>query len=359
MDFTIESYRDDELAVSADVATRAFSEYEPIAPLFSPEFFHYLWTMPGIDRDLLLCARAGEKVVGQTFVFPRKVRLGGNVLDVGTVAVVATHPDFKRKGIARALMKTAMKTAEEKGFHGLILFTNPPWNAYVLYESLGFKTFYTSNLHMKVLDAKVIARAMGVPILAPFMKLKSGIKEKPLPKGFVVRKYEEGDRPGCVTMTNEYARGFDYAEEISDESWKWWQESISEKMNPKSYVLEENGALVGAISFYTSGIRAKSKKGEMKINLGAIGNFSYKRGNEEQAQGLLVRILKDMKQMGVPAASNGFSPTLFKPTEFMKTVWKKHGFIGNKKFEQRFMYKSLDRKFDKLESMKTFFLQPF
>jgi ribosomal protein S18 acetylase RimI-like enzyme len=359
MDIEIDSFRDDEVEVSAQLATKAFSVYEPISPIFSPEFFKYLWGMPGIDRDLLMCARIGEKVVGQVFVLPRKTRVGKNILDVGTIAVVGTDPDFKRKGIARSLMKKGIERAKEKGFHGLTLFTNPPWNAYALYESLGFKTFFTTNMQMKVLDAKVIARALGVPILAPFMKLKSGIKEKPLPDGFKMRGYEERDRSASIALLKERSKDFDYAELFPEQSWLWWQESMSKKLKPRSYVLEKNDELLGTISTYLSGIRAKSKKGEMKIELGSIGNFSYKQGYEEQAQALLARALKDLKQSGAPAASNGFSPTALQSNEFLSRLWKKYGFMKNKDFEQRFMYKSLDQKFDKLESMKSFFYQPF
>jgi predicted N-acetyltransferase YhbS len=359
MDVVIDSYREDEVEVSARLATKAFSIYEPIAPVFSPEFFNYLWTMPGIERDLLLCARMDGKVVGQTFVLPRKVRMGENVLDVGTVAVVGTDPDYSRRGIARKLMESAIERSKEKGLHGLILFTNPPWNAYRLYESVGFKTFYTSNLLMKVLDAKTVARALGVGYMAPFMKLKAGVKEKPLPQGFSIRRYEARDRADCVAMEQELTRGFDYAELVSEDSWKWWQESMSKKLNPDGYVMERNGELVGAISSYSASIRAKNKKGTMAFQLGAVGNFCYKRGHEEQVQALLARELKLMKQSGVAAASNGQSPAIFQPTEFLSTVWKKYGFMKNKQFEQRFMYKSLDPRFNGLESMKSFFIQPF
>lgn len=359
MEFTIDSYRDDEVEASAELATKAFSIYEPIAPIFSPEFFRYLWTMPGIDRDLLLCARMGDRVVGQVFVLPRKTRVGKNVLDVGTVAVVGTDPDFKRIGIARRLMERAIETSRKKGFHGLILFTNPPWNAYRLYESLGFGTFYTSNLQMKVLDAKVLARALGMPLMAPMMKLKAGVKEKRLPQGFSIREYEEADRPGCIAMEEEFCKGFDYAETVTEDSWKWWQESMSSKLNPRSYVMERNGELVGVISSYLSSMRAKGKKGEMTIQMGSIGNFCYSRGSEDNVHALLTHELVDMKRSGLPAATNGFSPTLFQPTELLGTVWKKHGFMKNKQFEQRFMYKSLDPRFTGLESMKSFFLQPF
>jgi GNAT superfamily N-acetyltransferase len=359
LEFEIDIYRDDEIETSVKVATKAFSVYEPIGPIFSPEFFRYLWTMPDIDRDLLLSARIEGKVVGQTFVLPRKTRVGNEMLDIGTVAVVGTDPAYKRKGIARALMKKAVKIAEEKGYHGLTLFTNPPWNAYKLYESLGFKTFYTTKLQLKILDAKTIAKAMGVGYMAPFMKLKAGVKEKPLPPGFRIRGYEEGDRHGCVEMVNEYSNGFDYSEEVSVESWKWWQESMSEKLHPRSFVMEKNGELVGAISSYTAGTRAKGKKGDMVFQLGNVGNFCYKPGYEEHTHALLSRVLNEQKKMGIPATANGFSPSIFQPTELFKTVWKKQGFIQNKDYELRFMYKSFDPRFKGLESMKTFFYQPF
>ncbi|MFQ6135408.1 MAG: GNAT family N-acetyltransferase, partial [Nitrososphaerales archaeon] len=315
----------------------------------------------GVDRDMLLCAKLGGKVVGQVFTLPRRVKLRDNTFRVGAVAFMAVHPDFRRRGIARSLMEKVVKTAEEKGFDALTLFTHPAplSHAYPLYERLGFKTFYSTNPQMKVLDPWFLAKAIGRPYLALLMWLKARVKDITLPEGFMIRRYEQKDRPRCVALVKEHVEQFDYVELVSEDFWVWWQESMPEAANPKTLVLERNGELIGTIACYTSAGKAKGKRGEIEFQMGGIGNLFYKRGYEQQVQSLIGRVLKELKRLGAPVATNMMSPNVFQPTDFLRRVWGKHGFIKNKDIEQIFMYKSLNSEFDGLEALKTFYIQPF
>lgn len=356
MDWVIESYRDDEFAVSANLATKAWSLYEPITAVFNPDLFGFLWTMPGIERDLLLCAKHKGKAVGQVLTLPRTVKLGDQTFKIGAVAYVAVHPDFRRKQIAKSLLEKTIEAASEKGFDGLTLFTDL---SYPLYEKIGFKTFYENAFLMKVLDPWFVAKALGKSYLAPLMWLKSRVKEKTLPEGFVLRDYENKDRYNCVNLVKEHIEQFEYVELVSEDFWVWWHEVMPKAVKPKTFVLERNGELIGTILCYTQDVKAKGKWGEKEFPLGITGTFCYKRGYENEASSLIWRALNELKRLGVPAVTNFFSPNFFQPTDFLKKIWGKQGFVRQPGREQRYMYKSLNSKFGGLESLNTFFIQPF
>lgn len=367
MQFHIEIYRKDEISVSSDLITKAWGTGS-LAMTFSPEFVKFLWTIPNVDPDLLLCARFGEKVVGQVFTLPRTVKLKNHEYQfkVGGVALVAVHPDFRRKGIAKSLMSKTIEIAKEKGFDALTLFTGPQspqllsdtYPARELYEKLGFKTFYKSTLKMKVLDPWYLAKAINRPYLAPLMWLKANVREIPLPDGFMIREYEQKDRSSCIDLVKEHVKQFDYVELVHANFWSWWHESMPESMNPKTLLLEKNRELIGSIEFYTSDMKAKRKSEEKHLIIGNIGSLHYKRGFEQQVQELIIRVLHELKHLDSSAAMYMFSPNAFKPTPFLKKIWGKQGFMNLRGVVQRFMYKPLNPKFSNIEDFNTFYIQP-
>lgn len=94
------------------------------------------WSLDAVEGELMKpdsrCTGAfeGERLVG-FLAFSQ-------VLDEGSVVEVAVHPDFRRRGIARALIENAMEDA--RGLTSVFLEvrrSNAP--AIALYESLGFE----------------------------------------------------------------------------------------------------------------------------------------------------------------------------------------------------------------------------
>jgi GNAT superfamily N-acetyltransferase len=65
---------------------------------------------------------------------------------IGLVANVATHPEFRRRGIGKALTEAAVKLSQEKKAHQTWLHVredNP--GAIQLYEQIGFKTMFSRS----------------------------------------------------------------------------------------------------------------------------------------------------------------------------------------------------------------------
>lgn len=105
-------------------------------------------------------ADVNGKVVGTTMVIKR-----GKICYVSTVM---THPDFRRKGIATELMKTAINYVRKRKFARAILrvfsLNNP---AKGLYQKLGFKKFDDTvylTANMDSLALPNLERAEGIQI---------------------------------------------------------------------------------------------------------------------------------------------------------------------------------------------------
>lgn len=101
----------------------------------------FLWPMMWLDPNI--------RALNQGFVWidPSTQKLIGNVSLYGTgydsslvVANVATHPDFRRQGIATALMEATLNYAEKTLAEAVILQVEADnWGARQLYEQLGFQ----------------------------------------------------------------------------------------------------------------------------------------------------------------------------------------------------------------------------
>jgi ribosomal protein S18 acetylase RimI-like enzyme len=108
------------------------------------------------------------QIVGSVVVQPR-----GLERRKWNISAVATHPDYRRRGIARCLMEAAIEHIRERGGELTLLAVhshNTP--AYQLYLGLGFAHF----------DSVTLLRLDGIP----------NAKFKPI-KGYVVRPMSPGE----------------------------------------------------------------------------------------------------------------------------------------------------------------------
>ena len=93
---------------------------------------------------LYLVAKIEEKAVGYVGVW--------KVLDEGHITNVAVHPDYRRRGIAKALISELLLLCEKEGITSFTLEVRKSNDAaYTLYKNLGFneegirKKYYSDN----------------------------------------------------------------------------------------------------------------------------------------------------------------------------------------------------------------------
>ena len=94
-----------------------------------------------IEEDASLLLYSGEQIVG--FMKINIYSIGGFINGVGT------HPDFRRRGLARLLMTSSIVRAAQNGMKDLVLEVDiENRQAIALYEQLGFKKIKGSISHV-------------------------------------------------------------------------------------------------------------------------------------------------------------------------------------------------------------------
>ncbi|MBC7314945.1 MAG: GNAT family N-acetyltransferase [Chloroflexi bacterium] len=109
--------------------------------VIEPSEAHRVWYLrrPGMDAALSSAVLFDGQVVSSVFVTRVMMRLGGELVPVGMVDTVMTHPDHRRRGLASAVLSRALLGMRSEGFAAAALSTLLGSMPYRFYESLGFR----------------------------------------------------------------------------------------------------------------------------------------------------------------------------------------------------------------------------
>ncbi|MCQ1530205.1 GNAT family N-acetyltransferase [Lutispora thermophila] len=77
------------------------------------------------------------KLIGQIVLYKTNITTSNNVYTELLLSPISVHPDFFRRGIARAMMTEAFRIAKDMGFTSIFLCGNPDF-----YHKFGFKGSY-------------------------------------------------------------------------------------------------------------------------------------------------------------------------------------------------------------------------
>ena len=81
------------------------------------------------------CIVSGDCAVSHAALWPRECVIGDTRLLAGIIVLVATHPDWRRKGCAARLMRDLQQTMKQNGFDFGMLWTDVP----EFYRKLGWQ----------------------------------------------------------------------------------------------------------------------------------------------------------------------------------------------------------------------------
>jgi GNAT superfamily N-acetyltransferase len=107
----------------------------------APSWMQWYASRPGLDPSLCQAAFAGEELVASVLVTSWPMRLTGEIVLCGLVDQVMTHPEHRRRGLARRLLLRALESMRAVGAEVSLLYTletEPMSGPQRLYESLGY-----------------------------------------------------------------------------------------------------------------------------------------------------------------------------------------------------------------------------
>ncbi|MFI5353061.1 MAG: GNAT family N-acetyltransferase [Candidatus Binatales bacterium] len=85
-------------------------------------FARYNLNDPAFRDELCLVALDAGRIVSTVQIFDRKLNLGGQAVATGGIGSVYTLADYRKRGLAAALMRLSVDTLEREGFELSLLF---------------------------------------------------------------------------------------------------------------------------------------------------------------------------------------------------------------------------------------------
>ena len=110
----------DEIAAFFELATAAFDPNAPAQPAAS-NWQRSLLANPDYEPDFPQGAFLGEQLVGGCIAYHPRIRIDSITLPTTGLGAVCTSPDFRRRGVARAILTAMTELARERGDALLLL----------------------------------------------------------------------------------------------------------------------------------------------------------------------------------------------------------------------------------------------
>jgi predicted acetyltransferase len=166
--------------------------------IFGPDDAH-LWQSfhgrePFCRREMCKVARHEGRIVSHICWVPRLMRVGSVVIRAGAIGYTATHPAFRRRGLAAALMEAWTQELIQRGEHLSFLVGIPKF-----YEQFGYEFCFPLDMR----DSPVFVD------LGQLSPEDSGLSVRPyretdLPSLVALYDAENAERTGSLVRTPEY-----------------------------------------------------------------------------------------------------------------------------------------------------------
>ena len=221
--------------LAAQVYQLAALSFALFPGVIQPSSAHRHWYVrrPGMDRHLSKAALHHGRLVSNVFVTLMQMRLGGRLRPVGMIDTVMTHPDHRRRGIARRLLTSAIEGMRETGLAASLLYTIDESVPYRFYRSLGYKPHAPIRYFRRV-------QPEGVrPVRA-------------------LRRASPSDDRGLVEFLNERFNDHDGYVPLDEELWLWRRRERPAELPADTYFVGDSGRIVGCITVCQASVVAST-----------------------------------------------------------------------------------------------------
>jgi len=121
-----------------------------------PDYLNELKNKDTFIPELSLVAENDDgKLIGQIVLYKTAITTSQGELAELLLSPISVHPDYFRRGIARAMVEEALRIARGMGFKAVFLCGDP-----VIYERLGFLPSYQYNIFHKTDESKTAKWSM-------------------------------------------------------------------------------------------------------------------------------------------------------------------------------------------------------
>jgi len=214
-----------------------FGEYDGVIAA-SLDFQRWYTKRPGMSPRSCFVAMHGDEIVSNVYVTVSRVRLGGEMLGVGLIDTVMTHPRHRRCGLARALVNRAIEFMRDEGLDASMLYTVPNSAGYKLYSSLGFVDL------VRVRYYKLTSRDAPSRSSAELALRKCGTNETRDLRNFLETAFEAYD-------------GFP---ELTDELWRWRREERPDCLPVQIWLSRDETEIRATATLATAPLRFGNKQ---------------------------------------------------------------------------------------------------
>ena len=206
----------------------AFSSYDGV---LEPSPAHTAWYLrrPGMDAQLSQAALCDGRLVASLFVTVADVRLGGSPVRTGVVDTVMTHPEHRRRGLARRLLCQAIAGMRERGLAAALLYTVPGSVPFHLYKGLGFQP------HAEV---DYLRRMQPDGEVSPLGAERATARQRTEEMAFLNAHFRQHD--GYVA--------------VDEALWRWRRLDRPAENPAQSYVVRDGGHVVGCATLCPASI---------------------------------------------------------------------------------------------------------
>ncbi len=249
-----------------DLARLAFGSYPGV---LQPSPAHRAWYVrrPGMEAGLSMAALHHDRLVSSLFVTMVQMRLAGRLRSVGIVDTVMTHPEHRRRGLARRLLAEAIQGMRALGLEASLLYTAADSMPCRFYQTLGYRP------HALVYYFRCLRAAASRTALTP-------------------RRARPSDREKLVEFLNGYFASHDGYVPLDDALWRWRNLDRPRELPANTYFVQQSGRIQGCLTICRAPVVASAHNSPSYI----LSNLAI--ASQADAARILTSLLSPVAALG-------------------------------------------------------------